>query len=63
MLIAILLPESRSDLSSEDKKILLERYGLDPHDLLFEPPPPPKVLSLSLFGFCLVAEKIENMKI
>ncbi|KAL0014177.1 hypothetical protein SO802_001246 [Lithocarpus litseifolius] len=34
--------KSRSDLSSEDKKILLERYGLDPHDLLFEPPPPPK---------------------
>ena len=48
MLNAILFSESRSDLSSEDKKILLERYGLDPHDLLFEPPPPPKVLSLSL---------------
>jgi hypothetical protein len=72
----LLLSESRNDLASEDKKLLLESYGLDPHEFLSEPAPP-KVFSLSLslslslyiyiyiyiyIKFCLVSEKIEKRK-
>lgn len=32
--------KSRNDLASEDKKLLLESYGLDPHEFLSEPAPP-----------------------
>ena len=43
----LLLSESRNDLASEEKKLLLESYGLDPHEFLSEPAPP-KVFSLYL---------------
>ena len=66
----LLLSESRNDLASEEKKLLLESYGLDPHEFLSEPAPP-KVFSLSLsiyiyqilFGFWENWEKEENSKI
>lgn len=41
-----MVSEAENGLASEDKKLLLERYGLDPDEFLSEPPPP-KVLSLS----------------
>lgn len=41
-----MVSEQGNGLASEEKKLLLERYGLDPDEFLSEPPPP-KVLSLS----------------
>jgi hypothetical protein len=64
-----MVSEPGNGLASEEKKLLLERYGLDPDEFLSEPPTP-KVLSLSLSHprLCLVAEKtdikeIENINI
>jgi hypothetical protein len=47
-----MVSEPVNGLASEEKKLLLESYGLDPDEFLSEPPPP-KVLSLpskTLFG-------------
>jgi hypothetical protein len=61
-----MVSEAENGLASEDKKLLLERYGLDPDEFLSEPPPP-KVLSLpskTPFG-CWETEirEIENINI
>lgn len=56
-----MVAEAGDGLASEEKKLLLESYGLDPDEFLSEPLPP-KVLSLPPPDSRLVAEKTEMRK-
>lgn len=38
--LCVMVSESGNGLASEEKKLLLERYGLNPDEFLSEPSPP-----------------------